>query len=124
MNDLIGLQYQWAARPSDKTGKTDCFQLVCEIRKRLGLSDYTGKFSWAYQLYSPKTLTPIRLARWLLQEGRRLKLPEHGAVALLADSTSPALGSVVDGSIVFISPGKRVARVSMSRVSAYYFWID
>ena len=44
MNDLIGLQYQWGARFADGKGYTDCFQLVCEIRKRLGLSDYSGKF--------------------------------------------------------------------------------
>ena len=71
-----------------------------------------------------QTLRPVRLARWLLQEGKRLKLPEHGAIALLADPTNPALGSVVEGSIVFIAPGKQVARVPVSRVSAYYFWID
>ena len=51
-------------------------------------------------------------------------MPEHGAIALLADPTSPALGSVVEGSILFIAPGKRVVRVPVSRVSAYYFWID
>ena len=124
MNDLIGLEYRWGASLRDGNNQTDCFQLVCEIRKRLGLSDYSDKFAWAYRSYSPKTLTPIRLARWLLEEGRRLKLPEHGAVALLADPINPALGSVVDGSIVFISPGKRVARIPASRVSAYYFWID
>jgi hypothetical protein len=124
MNDLIGLEYCWGASLRDGNNQTDCFQLVCEIRKRLGLSDYSDKFAWAYRSYSPKTLTPIRLARWLLEEGRRLKLPEHGAVALLADPTSPALGSVVDGSIVFISPGKRVVRIPASRASAYYFWID
>ena len=124
MNDLIGLEYEWSARFSDGAGKTDCFQLVCEIRKRLGLTDYTEKFKWAYDHYSPETLKPVRLARWLLKEGKRLKMAEHGAVALLADPTSPALGSVVEGSIVFISPGKRVARIANTRVSAYYFWID
>ena len=124
MNDLIGLQYQWGSRFSDGAGKTDCFQLVCEIRQRLGLSDYSQRFAWAYESYTAETLTPVRVARWLLQEGKRLKLPEHGAVALLADPTNPALGSVVEGSIVFIAPGKQVARVPVSRVSAYYFWID
>ena len=124
MNDLIGLQYQWAARFSNGEGKTDCFQLVCEIRQRLGLSELASKFSWVYESYTSETLRPVRLARWLLDEGKRLKLPEHGAIALLADPTSPALGSVVEGSIVFIAPGKRVVRVPASRVLAYYFWID
>ena len=124
MNDLIGLEYQWGASFADGTGCTDCFQLVCEVRKRLGLSDYSSKFEWAYGSYTQDTFKPIRLARWLLQTGRRLTLPEHGAVALLANPTSPALGSVVNGSVVFISAGKRVVRVPTSRVSAYYFWID
>ena len=124
MNDLIGLEYKWGSRFSDGTGRTDCFQLLCEIRQRLGLSDLAGRFAWTYESYTAETLRPMRLARWLLREGKRLKLPEHGAVALLSDSTSPALGSVVDGSIVFISPGKRVVRVVASRVPAYYFWID
>ncbi len=124
MNDLIGLEYRWGASFADGTGYTDCFQLVCEVRKRLGLSDYSSKFEWAYGSYTQDTFKPIRLARWLLQTGRRLTLPEHGAVALLANPTSPALGSVVNGSVVFISAGKRVVRVPTSRVSAYYFWID
>lgn len=124
MNDLIGLQYEWGARFSDGNGKTDCFQLACEIRNRIGLSDLSEKFAWAYESYSPTTLKPARLARWLLQVGTRITLEKHGAMALLADPTSPALGSVVDGTIVFIAPGKRVVRVPVSRVRAYYFWID
>ena len=124
MNDLIGLEYKWGASFADGSGYTDCFQLVCEVRKRLGLSDYSSKFQWAYDFYTQDTFKPIRLAKWLLQTGRRLTLPEHGAVALLADPTNPALGSVVDGSIVFISAGKRVVRIPAPRVSAYYFWID
>ena len=124
MNDLIGLQYQWGASFADGNGYTDCFQLVCEIRKRLGLSDYSKKFEWAYDSYTQETFKPIRLAKWLLQTGRRLTLAEHGAVALLADPTSPALGSVVDGSVILIAPGKRVIRIPTPRVSAYYFWID
>ena len=124
MNDLIGLEYQWGASFSEGQSKTDCFQLVCEVRKRLGLSDLGSRFAWAYESYTAQTLRPVRLARWLLQEGKRLKMPEHGAIALIADPTNPALGSVVKGSIVFIAPGKRVVRVPVSRVPAYFFWID
>lgn len=124
MNDLIGLEYEWGARFSDGRGKTDCFQLVCEIRRRLRLGDLDAKFAWTYESYTAQTLRPARLARWLLSEGKRLKLPVHGAIALIADPTSPALGSVVEGSIVLIAPGKRVVRVPVSRVTAYYFWID
>ena len=124
MKDLIDLAYQWGTDIRDGQGKTDCFQLVCEIRERIGLSDYSEKFAWAYESYTAESLKPARLARWLLGEGNRLNLSVHGAVALLAEPTNPALGSVVDGSIVFIAPGKRVVRVPVPRVAAYYFWID
>lgn len=124
MNDLIGLKYCWGARPSDGCGKTDCFQLVCEIRSRLGLSDYTEKFAWAYWLYSPETLKPIHVARWLLMSGKRIKMPRDGAAALIARSKRPALGSVVDGRLIFISPGESVVSLPLGRVKAYYFWAD
>ena len=124
MNDLIGLEYQWGAHFRDGRGKTDCFQLVCEIRERLGLSDYSEKFCWAYWLYSPETLKPTHVARWLIQNGKRLKIPEHGAVALIADPQNAALGTVIDNSLVFIAPGKRVVRVPVGRVNAHYFWVD
>lgn len=92
MNDLIGLEYCWGAHPRDGRNKTDCFQLVCEIRFRLGLSDYTEKFAWAYWLYNENTLKPRNMARWLLQEGERIKMPVTGAVALLKESNNAALG--------------------------------
>lgn len=124
MNDLIGLKYCWGARPSDGSGKTDCFQLVCEIRSRLGLSDYTESFAWAYWLYSPETLKPIHVARWLLKSGKRIKMPTDGAVALIARSKRPALGSVVDDRLIFIAPGESVVSLPLDRVKAYYFWVD
>ncbi len=124
MNDLIGLEYCWGAHPNDGRNKTDCFQLVCEIRTRLGLSDHSERYSWAYWWFTPETLKPRHVVRWLLQSGKRLKMPEHGAVALIADPQNAALGTVIDGSLVFISPGKRVVRVPVGRVKAHYFWVD
>ena len=124
MNDLIGLKYCWGARPLDGSGKTDCFQLVCEIRSRLGLSDYTESFAWAYWLYSPETLKPTHVARWLLKSGKQIKMPTDGAVALIARSKRPALGSVVDDRLIFIAPGESVVSLPLGRVKAYYFWVD
>jgi hypothetical protein len=48
-NDLIGLPYQWGAAPW--SGKTDCFQLACEVHKRLGFADYSNQFEWVYELF-------------------------------------------------------------------------
>ena len=96
MNDLIGLEYCWGAHPKDGRNKTDFFQLVCEIRSRLGLSDYSEKFAWAYWLYAPDTLKPKTMARWLLQECKRIKMPITGAIALIKNPDNAALGTVTD----------------------------
>ena len=124
MNDLIGLQYRWGARPSDGTNETDCFQLACEIRKRLGLADISAEFAWVYGHYSPKTLRPSRLARWLLKRGKRIKMPRHGALALLADTENAALGTVLDHSLVLIAPGGSVVSVPANRVLFHCFWVE
>jgi hypothetical protein len=64
-NDLIGLRYGWHCRPNDGTGKTDCFQLVCEARRRLGMSDYAPRFEWVYSVYDEFSLPPRQILRWL-----------------------------------------------------------
>lgn len=51
-------------------------------------------------------------------------MPRDGAVALLAGTDNPALGTVVDGRIICIAPGGRVASLPVDRVKAYYFWVD
>ena len=124
MNDLIGLQYCWGARPEDGSNRTDCFQLMCEIRSRLGLSDLGVKYAWVYCAYNEKTLKPNRMARWLIREGKRLKMAKVGAVALLAEPNNAALGTVTDQGLICIAPGGSVVSVPVERVSAHYFWID
>jgi hypothetical protein len=64
------------------------------------------------------------MARWLLQEGERIKMPVTGAVALLKESNNAALGTVTDQGLICIAPGGRVICIPTSRVSAYYFWVD
>jgi hypothetical protein len=124
MNDLIGLEYCWGAHPNDGRNKTDCFQLVCEIRTRLGLSDHSERYSWAYWWFTSETLKPRHVARWLLQSGRRIKIPKEGAIALLDEPENAALGTVVGRRVVCIAPGGRVVSVPLERVKAYYFWVD
>lgn len=124
MNDLIGLEYEWGAKPSDGNGKTDCFQLVCEVRTRLGLTPYEGTFQWAYDCYTADTLKGFRIARWLLEVGKRLTMPRHGAVVLLAKTDNPALGTVVNQRVICISAGGRVISLPVNRVLAHYFWVD
>ena len=64
------------------------------------------------------------LVRSLLQSGKRIKIPRDGAVALLAGTDNPALGTVVDGRIICIAPGGRVISILLEHVNAYYFWVD
>ena len=94
------------------------------VRTRLGLSDYSEKFSWAYWLYNEQTLRPTRLARWLIHEGERIKVPRVGAVALLAEPDNAARGTVTDQGLICIAPGSRVVCIPVERVSAHYFWVD
>lgn len=124
MNDLIGLQYRWGARPSDGTNETDCFQLACEIRRRLGLVDISSEFAWTYEQYTAETLSRTRLIRWLLKRGERIKMARHGALALVAGGTSAALGTVVDHNLILISPGGSVISVPVSRASFHCFWVE
>ncbi len=124
MNDLVGLEYCWGAHPRDGRNKTDCFQLVCEIRTRLGLSDHRERYSWAYWWFTAETLKPRHVARWLLQSGKRIKMPKDGAIALLSQADNAALGTVVNGQVICIAPGGRVVSLPVDRVKAYYFWVD
>jgi hypothetical protein len=121
-NDLIGLPYRWAAAPA--SGATDCFQLVCEARRRLGLMDYSERFAWVYERYTEQTFRRALLPRWLLQNGRRLGEPIAGAVALLPSSTGSALGTILEDGALFISPRGAVVRSPLPAGVGYFFWMN
>lgn len=123
MNDLVGLSYKWGHRPGDGSGCTDCFQLVCEVRGRLGLSDYRDHFAWVYERYSEDSFPRRLLARWLLQHGRRLQAPWHGAVALLPAAAGGALGICVENRAIFIGPGQNVIQASLPQGVGRFFWM-
>jgi hypothetical protein len=121
-NDLIGIPYQWGAAPS--TGKTDCFQLVCEIRRRLGLKDYAPDFAWVYAQYNEQTFRRGLLPRWLLQNGKRITEPVHGAVALLPAAIGSALGTIVEDGALFLSPGGTVIKAPLPAGVGHFFWMN
>jgi hypothetical protein len=108
MNDLIGLEYGWGHSPNDGSGKTDCFQLVCEVRRRLGLFDYAPLFDWVYQQHTEESFTSRILARLLLQNGKRTNELVTGCVVLFSEIKA-ALGTVTDYGIIYVSPGGHVA---------------
>jgi hypothetical protein len=106
MNDLIGLQYAWGHRPLDGSGFTDCFQLSCEVRRRLGLNDHAAAYAWVYKKYNEASFTAQRLARFLLTSGVRTLQPITGDMILLSGGEAAYLGTLTNYGTIFISPGE------------------
>jgi hypothetical protein len=112
MNELIGLQYKWGANPDIDKGFSDCFQLACAVRRRLGLHDHANDFAWAYERYEG-TLPPIRMARWLLTHARRTRQPLRGCLAM-GNSQQAALATITDNAIICIAPRGRSVSLPLS----------
>lgn len=124
VNDLIGLEYGWGHRPGDGSGRTDCFQLVCEVRRRMGLGDYGAMFEWVYSKYTDETFPRRLIAKWLLQNGKRRSSPFEGATVLLPGTSGAALGTYVDDmTVLFIGSGRNVVRAPLGTVG-HIFGMD
>lgn len=124
-NDLIGLEYGWGHAPGDGSGKTDCFQLACEIHKRLGFGDYTKKFAWVYEEYTDETFPRGKIARWLLANGKRLHSPLPGAVMLLPVETGAAMATYLeDATTIYIGPTKTVLKAILPSNTGHLFWME
>lgn len=123
MNDLIGLRYGWGHRPGDGSGMTDCFQLACEVHRRMGFADYSPKFSWVYDQYTDETFDRRLLVRWVRENSSSLNAPCPGAVALLPTAQSFALGSVTDHGAIYLSPGQNVVHAPLRPGVGHFFWM-
>jgi len=126
-NDLIGLRHQYAAKPSDGNGFTDCWLLCMEIRRRLGLKHLENDWPFVYQDYTENELTIRRILRWLLTFGEKITEPRPGAVFYLPGSQSLIAMAVVadDDNCLFLSSSKMVVAAPLSMVAPkYYFWRD
>jgi hypothetical protein len=124
MNDLIGMRYGWGHAPDDGSGLTDCFQLTCEVRRRLRLSSYRERFAWVYERWTEETFRNGLLLRWLLTHGDRIDEPRLGAVALLPSAAGRALGTCTESGVVFIGAGQLVIRSPLPDGAATYFWMS
>jgi hypothetical protein len=124
MNDLIGLAYGWGCRPNDGSGKTDCFQITCEARRRMGLSDYADKFAWVYDNYEDNTFPRRLVIRWLLENGSRITQPTLGAVALLPGFSGAALGAVTHHGVLFLGGRQNVVHTPVPVGVGHYFWMQ
>jgi hypothetical protein len=122
-SDLIGLPYQWAAKPEQ--GATDCFMLSSEVRKRLGLFSYDEQYEWIYQRWDDASFPSKLVLKWLHQHGQLCEA-SAGAVACLPDRKNGfALGTMdTDDSVIFIAPGQRVTRVPVKLLSGIRLYQD
>jgi hypothetical protein len=123
VNDLIGLKYGWGHSPRDGSGKTDCFQLACEVHERLGFGDYRAKFDWVYRDYTDETFPRRLIVRWLFENGKRLKERIPGAVVLLPGNAGSALATALNDSVLYISPGNNVVRSALPENIGHCFWM-
>lgn len=112
MNDLIGLQYEWGASPEDGNGKSDCFQLCCTIRRRLGLKDYAPLFAWAYEKYDEKSFSWRLLLRWLKENSLSIDSFQDGDVGMHIKKA--ALITIVNRRAFCIAPGGRSVSIECS----------
>lgn len=124
MNDLILLRYGWGHRPGDGSGLTDCFQLCCEVRRRMGLCDHAAQFAWVYEQYDEHSFPRMRIARWLLKLGRRLDDPQPGAAVLLPGLDGAALGTATDHGVIYISPRQTVVHAPIPAGMGRFFWLE
>jgi hypothetical protein len=124
MNDLIGLQYRWGSRPSDGEGFTDCWQLVCEVRERLGLADHRDRFAWVYRDMQEGSVMVTHVLRWLYRDGSRVMTPSPGSIACLQGNGSGAvLGVCLSAEwIILIGPGKKVISAPISMLTKSRFF--
>lgn len=124
-NDLIGLQYGWGNRPGDGSGKTDCFQLACEIHRRLGLRDYAAAYAWMYDKYADTTFDRAVIGEWLLTNARRLQRPQLGCITILPATDGAALATFLDEeSLIFIGPDHNVVKAAVPYRAGYLFWLE
>ena len=125
LNDLTGLKYGWNHAPGDGSGMTDCFQLACEVRRRLGMSDYSDRFAWVYTEFLDEQFNRAKIARWLLQYGKRLSVPVPGAVRLLPAEEGAALATYLDdGTTILLGPSGSVIRTQILETAGYCFWMN
>lgn len=121
MNDLIGLQYEWGASPDDGKGKSDCFQLCCTIRRRLGMRDYAPNFQWAYEQYDEESFSARLLLRWLKDNCSPVEALRDGDVGMCVEKA--ALVTVANGRAFCIAPRGRSVSIECNKsVLSYAHW--
>ncbi len=121
-NDLIGLRYGWGCRPGDGSERTDCFQLFCEARRRLGLSDYASRFEWVYGAYGEGSLPKGQILRWVIENSvRSAAVP--GSVIVFPGESAGAMATITEFGVLCIGPGQNVIHAPMPSVRVHSYWM-
>lgn len=126
-NDLIGLEYDWGSSPSDGNGKTNCFAMCMEVRKRLGLTDFRKQFEKYYREGNPEDIGPRQIIRLLWKHGKKITEPLPGAIFYLPSPNDLlAMAVVIDSTnCLLLSPGGRVIRMPFAKVTQNkYYWAE
>lgn len=127
VGDLLGLEYQWGAHPSQGNGFTDCFALSMEIRRRAGLHDFYPDFQWVYDEYETEGVGGKQILRWIWEKGKKIKEPRLGAVFRGPSyGQAIALAAVVSSQeAIMIGPSKRVIMAPLAKVTkGHFYWAD
>ena len=115
MLDLIGMPYEFGAHPS--SGKTDCINLVYEVRDRLGLDSPPLMADW----YGGSRIMVLRA---LLIWGTEIDQPMYDGDVALASKYDWAFGVTWQSGILHISElSKAVAwcPIGNSSIHCRYF---
>ena len=125
-NDLVLLSYGWGHAPGDGSGRTDCFQLACEVRRRLGLRELADQFDWVYKRYTEVSFPRANVLRWLHREGKEIQEPQPGALVYLpAPMNLIALGTCTENGVIFIAPHQNVVHApGLTSSLVRMFWMD
>lgn len=119
--DLLGLQYRWGASPEDGSGHTDCFHLMCAMRRRLDLKDYLPEFEWVYERYTEETIPRGQILRWVLQNGDRCP-PRTGAITVLPAEIG-ALATHTGFGLLWIGPSHNVIHTPIPLQGLRFYWL-
>jgi hypothetical protein len=126
-NDLLGLQYQWGAHPSDGSGLTDCFALSMEIRRRLGLHDFYAEFQWVYKEYGHEGVSAKQIIQWMRERSKIITEPRNGALFRhCSPGRNVALATVIDDFYaILLGPSQRVIVAPLATVAkGKFYWAD
>lgn len=121
INNLIGLRYEWGAKPSDGHGATDCFFLSMAARKCLGLSSWEDEFQWVYERAFDHKRHRLKVMRQCLQIGEYVDKPSIGDVILFRTGTV-GLATMTDSGLLYITKDglSQVASLFQFAPSSYY----